>query len=466
MSRAGGHVSPSLHDSMSVPPAPPLPIVAIVGRPNVGKSTLLNAASGRLVSVVDPTEGVTRDRVSHPLVVEGKAFELMDTGGIGIVDVQDLSPLVEAQIRLALESASVIIFVVDARAGITALDERIAKELHELGKPLVFAANKAESMKIRQSLNEFERLGFGPPLTLSAQNKENVTTVIEAAVALLPADGPTDLPEFEVKVAIVGRRNAGKSTLVNAIAGQDRVIVSEKPGTTRDAVDVSIRHGRHTWLLIDTAGVTTHAHDGRDPIQWYSEHRAFRSIRRADITALLVDVTKDIGGLEKRLASEIEESGKPCVLVANKWDLVENVRTGEFEDYFRKMLPGLSRAPIAFVSAKSKLNVKRMLDVCADLHRQATRKLTTGEINRFVAIAIEQRAPRIKSSRRARIYYATQVGVSPPTIALFVNDPDLFDPSFRRYLEHRFRDTFPFPEVPVRLDFRRRDRKPLDEVMR
>jgi GTP-binding protein len=440
-----------------------LPVVAIVGRPNVGKSTLLNAAAGRLVSVVDPTEGVTRDRVGVPMVLGGRAFELVDTGGIGIVDVQDLSPLVEAQIRVALEAATVLVFVVDAKAGVTALDERIARELHQLGKPVVFAANKAESMKVRQSLGEFESLGYGAPLALSAQNKENVSTVIEAAAALLPADGPSELPQIDLEIAIVGRRNAGKSTLVNALAGSERVIVSEKPGTTRDSIDVSIRRGDATWVLIDTAGVTTHAHDGRDPIQWYSEHRAYRSVRRADVSILLLDVTKEVGGLEKRLAAEIEKSGKPCVLVANKWDLVKGKRTGEFEEYFRKALPGLERAPVAFVSAKTKLNTQRMLDVCLDLHRQSTRRLTTGEINRFVAIAIEQRSPSIKSSRRARIYYATQVGVSPPTIALFVNDPDLFDPAFRRYLEHRFRDTFPFPEVPVRLDFRRRERKELEK---
>ncbi len=443
-----------------------LPVIAVVGRPNVGKSTFLNAAVGRLVSVVDPTEGVTRDRVGVPMVVDRKAFQLVDTGGIGIVDVQDLSALVERQIRTALAEAAVVIFVVDAKAGVTALDERIGRELHQLGKPTIFTANKAESMRVRQSLSEFERLGFGAPLPLSAQNKENVAGVLEAAVALLPADGPGELPEIQLEVAIVGRRNAGKSTLVNALAGSERMIVSEKPGTTRDSVDVEIRHGRNTWRLIDTAGVTTHAHDGRDPIQWYSEHRAFRSIRRADVSVLLVDVTKEIGGLEKRLASEIEKAGKPCLLAANKWDLVEKRRTGEFEEYFRKMLPGLERAPFAFVSAKTKLNVQRTLDVCADLHRQSTQRLTTGELNRFVQIAIEQRSPTVKSSRRARIYYATQVGVSPPTIALFVNDPDLFDPAFRRYLEHRFRDTFPFPEVPVRLDFRRRERKPLDQVKR
>lgn len=445
-----------------------LPVIAIVGRPNVGKSTLLNAAAGRLVSVVDPTEGVTRDRVAYPMVVDGKAFQLMDTGGIGIVDIQDLSSLVEQQIRAALSDASVIIFVVDAKAGLASQDTRIAKELHELGKPLVFAANKAESMKIRQSMGEFERLGFGAPEPLSAQNKENVQGVLEKAVALLPPGGPSELPEIALEVAIVGRRNSGKSTLVNVLAGSERVIVSEKPGTTRDAIDVTIQRDRDVWTLIDTAGVTTHAHDGKDPIQWYSEHRAYRSVRRADVSILLVDVNKEVGGLEKRLASEIEKAGKPCLLAANKWDLVldskRGTRTGEFEEYFRKALPGLDRAPLAFISAKTKLNCQRMLDVCADLHRQATKRLTTGEINRFVAIALEQRSPSIKSSQRARIYYATQVGVSPPTIALYVNEPELFDPGFRRYLEHRFRDTFPFPEVPVRLDFRKRERKKLDEI--
>ncbi len=443
-----------------------LPVIAIVGRPNVGKSTLFNALVGRLVSVVDPTEGVTRDRVTVPMVHGGRAFEIVDTGGIGIVDAQDLSALVERQIRFALDCAAVVVFVVDAKAGITSLDETVARELHALAKPVVFAANKAESLKLRRSLGEFETLGFGTPIGLSARNAENTTVVLDRAVALLPADGPTEIPQVQLEVAIVGRRNAGKSTLVNALAGEERMIVSEKPGTTRDAVDVSIRRGADTWTLIDTAGVTSHAHDGRDPIQWYSEHRAYRSVRRADVTILLLDAMKEIGGLEKRLAREIEESGKPCVLVANKWDLAQErgSRTGKFVEYFRHVLPGVERAPIAFVSAKTRLNLQRMLDVCRDLHAQAGRKLTTGELNRFVQIAIEQRAPSIKSSRRARIYYATQVGVHPPTIALFVNDPDLFDPAFRRYLEHRFRDTFDFPEVPIRLDFRRRERKSLGEV--
>lgn len=442
-----------------------LPVIAVVGRPNVGKSTFLNAATKRRVSVVDPTEGVTRDRVAHSMVLKRKAFDLVDTGGIGIVDRQELDPDVERQIEYALTDAAVVIFLVDARAGVTPLDKRVAKRLHELGKPVVFVANKTESELLTAGLHEFRTLGFGVPVAMSAQNRENVQFVLETAVKLLPKGGPAKVPASDIRVAIVGRRNAGKSTLVNALAGQERVIVSAKPGTTRDAVDVILeREDGKRWVLIDTAGLTQHAHDGRDPIQWYSEHRALLAIRRSDVTILLVDAALKVSGLEKRLAKEVEDNGKPCILAVNKWDLVEDTQPEEFETYYRGVLPGLARAPIAFCSAKTRLNIQRMLDVAADLHAQSQQKVGTGELNRFIEVAMEQRSPRIKSSRRARVYYATQVGTCPPRFALFVNDKELFDPEFRRYLENRFRDTFPFQEVPVQFDFRTRDHKPLKSL--
>jgi GTP-binding protein len=442
-----------------------LPVIAIVGRPNVGKSTLLNTLVGRRVSVVDPTEGVTRDRIAVRLEHEGRAFELIDTGGIGIVDRQDLDEDVESQIGTALDDAACLIFVTDARAGVTPLDQRVAKRLHRMGKPVVFVANKAESERIRQELDDFRTLGFGEPLAISAQNRENTTEVLDRAVSHVPeVDADQDVPEAHIKIAIIGRQNAGKSTLVNALAREERVIVSEKAGTTRDAVDVWIeRDGKH-WVLIDTAGFTRTAADGKDPIQWYSEHRALRAIRYCDVAILLVDVVRKIGGLEKRLADAIQKAGKPCLLVANKWDLVEDTPTGKFDEYFRNVMPGLRRAPLAFVSAKERLNVQRMLDICTDLYEQGSFELSTGELNRFVDDALAYRGPRIKSGRRAKVYYATQVTTHPPTFALFVNDPDLFDPVFRRYLENRFRDTFPVQEVPVRFDYRRRERKSLSDL--
>lgn len=442
-----------------------LPVIAIVGRPNVGKSTFVNACTRRRISVVDPTEGVTRDRVALPMVHDGRAFELTDTGGIGIVDVQDLSPLVEQQIDRALAAAAAIIFMVDATAGLTAPDKRIAKRLHQLGKPVVLAANKSESNAAKSTAAEFVRLGFGEPMLLSAKNRENVNGVISAAVSHLPEDGPTEIERAELRIAIVGRRNAGKSTLVNALAGDERVIVSEKPGTTRDAVDVTIRADNGAaWTLIDTAGVTSHAHDGKDPIQWYSEHRAMSAIRRCDVAILLVDALRKVSGLEKRLAREIETQGKPCVLAANKWDLIDDVTTDKFKKYFSQVLPGLDRAPLVFLSAKERMNVRRLIEVCGDLHEQAGGKVSTGELNRFVRVAFAQRAPRIRSSQVARMFYCTQVGTHPPTFRIFVNDPNLFTPEFRRYLDHRFRDTFPFPEVPVRFDYVARARKGLNAV--
>ena len=441
-----------------------LPIIAIVGRPNVGKSTLLNAVAGRRVSVVDPTEGVTRDRVSIHLEHGGAAFELMDTGGIGIVDVQDLSADVERQIAVALDTASVIVFVVDGRAGLTPFDQEIARRLQRMGRPVLLAANKCESRTTEDGLGEFARLGFGDPVPLSAQNRMGTRDLLDAAVALLPPDRPSELPREHLKVAIVGRRNADKSTLTNAIARSERVIVSEKPGTTRDAVDVWVERDGEHWILIDTAGITTHAADGRDPIQWYSEHRAFRAVRRADVVILLLDATRDAVGLERRIAREVYDAGKPCLLVANKWDLVDGFRTGEFEDYYRKTLPHLARAPLAFVSAKNRMNVQQTLDVCRDLHAQSQRRLGTGELNRFVKDALDTNLPKPRHGKTGKILYAAQVGVSPPTVVLHVNDPRLFDQNWRRYLENRFRDTFDFSEVPVRIEVRERRRKALAEL--
>ncbi len=444
------------------------PIVAIVGRPNVGKSTLLNALARRRHSVVHPLEGVTRDRVSVRINPRGRTFELVDTGGVGIVDVQDLSEDVERQITTALEMASVLIFVVDTRAGMTSADKGLARRLRQLDKPLVLVANKTESETLEQEAEEFRRLGLGDPILISAQNRENTGEVLDLIHELLPepVEGEEEDPaEAEIKIAIVGRRNAGKSTFINSVAGSERVIVSERPGTTRDAVDVWVERDGETWVLIDTAGVTRRGgHDGHDPIQWYGQHRALRAVRRCDVAMLVLDSTRDVGTLEKRLAREIADAGKPCILVANKWDLVKDVSTGEFEEYFSKALPGVFRAPIAFVSAIQGFNLQKTLNVCRDLYAQASQTVGTGELNRFVQEAIDYRSPRIKSSRRPKVYYATQVKVRPPTIALFVNDPKLFDPAYRRYMQNRFRDMFPFPEVPVVMQFRKRERKSLPNL--
>lgn len=446
-----------------------LPLVAIVGRPNVGKSTLLNTLAERRVSVVDPTAGVTRDRVTAVVESGVRPFELMDTGGIGIVDWQDLSDDVEAQIQAALESADLIVFVVDARSGPTPLDAQVARRLRSLDRPFLFVANKVESRRIEEALLEFHRLGLGEPLPISAKNRVNTRELRDRILALLPEDSPEEAPKADLEIALVGRRNAGKSTFVNAMAGEPRVIVSEKPGTTRDAVDVMVeRQGAdgatERWVFIDTAGIVRRADDGTNPIQWYSEHRAYRSIRRADLILLLIDATRDVGKLEARLARAIAESYKPCVVVTNKWDLVEGVATEEYVDYFARALPRLSYAPLSFVSAKDGTNLVRTLDLCAELHEMGGRKFPTAALNQWARDALERRSPRIKSSRSAKIYYATQVGTHPPTIALFVNDPDLFDAPYRRYLDNRFREDFDLWEIPVHLHLRRRERKDLSDL--
>lgn len=438
-----------------------LPLVAIVGRPNVGKSTLLNTLAERRVSVVDPTAGVTRDRVTAVVDSGDRAFELMDTGGIGIVDWQDLSDDVEAQIQAALESADVIVFVVDGKTGPTSLDSQVARRLRALDRPFLFVANKVEGRRVEEALVEFHELGLGDPLPISAKNRMNTRELRDQIVAQLPEDAPTEVPKADIQVALVGRRNAGKSTFVNAMAGEPRVIVSEKPGTTRDAVDVTIERDGKRWVFIDTAGIVRRADDGKNPIQWYSEHRAYRSIRRADVILLMIDATRDVGKLEERLARAIAESFKPCIVVTNKWDLVENVVTEEYEEYFARAMPRLTYAPLAFVSAQQGTNLRNTLELCSELHEMGGRKFPTAALNKWAQDALEQRSPRIKSSRAARIYYATQVDSHPPTIALFVNDPELFDPPYRRYLDNKFRSDFDLWEIPVRLHLRRRERKDL-----
>ena len=435
----------------------PLPVVAIVGRPNVGKSSLFNTITRRRTAIVEPTAGVTRDRISAIHEVDDVFFELVDTGGHGVVDRDDLGEHVERQIRFAVQQARLILFVVDARDGLTALDRNTAELLRRYTQRVRILANKVDEPHLGDGIGEFARLGFGEPLPISAAKgygRKDVLQIIREAVA-----GASDeIPANPVmKIALVGKRNAGKSTFINALAGEERVIVSEVPGTTRDAIDIRFEKDGRTLVAIDTAGVRKKSRIA-DDIEFYAYSRATSSVQRADVVLLLIDSTEPIGQVDKRLAQMISEEYRPCILVVNKWDLAKGrTSTEEYGDYLSKVLPGVDFAPVAFTSAITGKNLDSTIDLAAELFKQSNMRVGTGQLNQVLHEAMQTNAPRPKRGRRVpKFFFATQVSVLPPTIVVFVNSPSLVTQTYQRFLLNRFRESLPFAEIPIRLIFRAR----------
>ncbi len=435
-----------------------IPTVAIVGRPNVGKSSLFNWLAGRRIAIVDPTAGVTRDRVSTLFEVDERTVELLDTGGMGIVDHDDLTELVERQIQAGIQQADVLLFVVDAREGLTPLDEMVAERLRVVGKPVVLIANKCDVPAIDPNASEFFRLGYGKLLCVSAQQNRGKSELLKAIRDRLPAQtGEEEAPkEVALKLAIVGRRNTGKSTFINSLAQSERMIVSEVAGTTRDSVDVRFERDDKVYLAIDTAGVRRKKSLAND-IEFYSLHRAERSIRRADVVLLFLDAAHSISKVDKQLSEYILEQHKPAIFVVNKWDLLRSkISTEAMANYIRATFPSLDHVPIAFITAKTGKNVQAVLNLAQVLHKQASARVTTGELNRVLREALLSNPPPLRQNRRAKVFYATQAATNPPTIVLFTNEPALFDNTYLRYLLRTFRDQLPFREVAIRLELRKR----------
>lgn len=437
-----------------------LPVVAIIGRPNVGKSSLLNALSGEMISIVEPQPGVTRDRVSTIIGRDDKYFELVDTGGYGIVDADQLEEHVEGQIRRALESANLVLFMVDIRDGVVPLDEAIARMLRKQGLAVLGVANKADTVAHFGAAGEFTKLGFGQFLCVSVKNNMNKQVLLDRIFERLEGSVSVRPAEPVMKIAIIGRRNAGKSTMVNAMVGSERVIVSETPGTTRDAVDVRFEKDGHTIVVIDTAGLRKKKMMFSDNIEFYGYVRATRSIRRADVVLLLTDAALPISQVDKKIARFVTDEYKSCIVVVNKWDLAKGrAVTGDYEQYLTKTLPGLKYVPIAFTTATDGKNVQSLLDLAAQIFKQATTWLGTARLNKAFEIIKQQRGGNVKAAKgRPRIYYATQVAVNPVTILMFVNRPALFDDSYAKFIAGKLRELLPIDEVPVRLLVRpRRD---------
>lgn len=440
----------------------PFPEVAIVGRPNVGKSTLLNAMVGRRVSIVDPMAGTTRDRVSVVVRVGRRAFEAVDTGGIGIVDEADLALHVEAQVAIALERAAKICFVVDATEGVTPLDLEVARRLRKHKKSVVLVANKCESRESRDRAAEFFELGFGEPAAISALTGGGVDGLLDEIASGLPRVDGEDEEDGALRIAIVGKRNAGKSTFVNALAREARVIVSDVPGTTRDAVDVPFEFAGERYIAIDTAGLRR-KRSLASGVEFYSTKRSEEAIRRADVVFLMFDCSEDLSIVDKHLARFCADLHKPTVILANKWDLAQerNLTIGDYREYLAKKLPGLAFCPVVAVSAKRSERVFEALPLAKELFRQASVRVPTAEFNRTLERAADKSFP--SRGLLAKLYYGTQVGIRPPTFVLFVNEPKLFGPAYERYLAHRFRESFECREVPLRIVFRRREKVSLPD---
>jgi GTP-binding protein len=443
----------------------PLPKVVIVGRPNVGKSSLFNWIAGRRIAIVDDTSGVTRDRVSTLANAgdddEARYFELVDTGGVGMVDRDDLSDDVDRQISTGIGEADLILFVVDVRDGVMPLDEEVAQRLRYVQKtPVLLVINKADTPEFDTRGGEFYKLGRGKPVYVSPHQNRNKKLLFKMISERLPDENAAKPSDEIMKIAVVGRPNTGKSTFINTLAHAERMIVSERPGTTRDSVDVRFELDGLPFLAIDTAGVKRKAKI-KDSLDFYSIHRAERSIRRADVVLLFLDPTAGISRLDKQLADYIAQQHKPCIFVVNKWDLmqtgdVEAPTMGRFANMVQHAFRGMGYMPLAFITAATGRNVKALLNMAQSLFKQASQRVGTGTLNRVVREAVEAHTPAARDNRNPRIYYATQVGSAPPTIVLFVNYPSLFDATYQRYLMNVFREKLPFKDVPIKLYLRAR----------
>jgi len=436
-----------------------LPVVVIVGRPNVGKSSLLNTLARERISIVDARAGITRDRVSAIIEHQDRYFELVDTGGVGIVDDDHLEEHVEGQIQYAIGRANVAIFLVDVRDGLTPLDQRVAELLRRLEIPTLLVANKVDAEKHRPEAAEFIRLGYGEALCASALHATGREALLDRLDELLgPDSGVT--PETPVmKLAIIGKRNAGKSTLVNALAGEERMIVSETPGTTRDAVDVRFEKDGRVLIAIDTAGVRKKAR--MSDVEFYSYTRALRSIRRADVVMHLVDATVPISEVDVRLAAAVLEEYKPVVLTVNKWDLArDRAEPKAYDQYLRQVLPALRYAPVTIMTARTGKNIDSAVNVARRLHKQAHARVSTAKLNHALQTILEARGPSPKrGTKPLKILYVTQAATAPPTLVFFCNNPGLVSDNYRRFMENRLREILPFREVPMRLLFRARHKQ-------
>ena len=433
------------------------PIVAIVGRPNVGKSTLFNIFANSRISIVEDTPGVTRDRLYADTEWLDNEFMMVDTGGIEIMNTDKIAVSIRQQAQIAIAEADVILFVCDARAGITHEDAEVAKMLRQSKKPIVLAINKADSPKQEMEIFEFYNLGIGEPIPVSAANHLGLGDLLDAVVEKFPETSAygEDGNEDEIKVALIGRPNVGKSSIFNTLVGEERSIVSDVAGTTRDAIDTPVIREGQKFLFIDTAGMRRKARID-EPIEKYSIIRSLRAVDRSDVVLMVIDAIDGVTEQDKKIAGYAHEAGKGIVLVVNKWDLYDkdNTSTLRYTENLRRELVFMHYAPVVFVSAMTKQRIHRLPEVIHYVAEQNAMRISTSVLNQVVEDAIAINPPPTEKGQRLKILYATQVKIKPPTFVIFVNEPEIMHFSYQRYLENKLREAFGFEGTPLQMIIR------------
>ncbi len=428
------------------------PIVAIVGRANVGKSTLFNRIVGSHVAIVEDMPGTTRDRIIADAEWQGRKLTFVDTGGLEMkADTAMMRKVTEQAVR-AIAEADVIVFVVDIRDGVIVSDSEIAAQLHATGKPVILAANKADTSKPEQGVAEFFKLGLGEPTPVSGIHGRNVDLLLDRIVQHIPESTEPSAVADNIKLAIVGRPNAGKSTLLNAITGKDRAIVDSTPGTTRDAIDSAVTWEGHEIVLIDTAGIRRRGKTGTG-IDYYSLIRAMHAINRCDIALLVVDATELLTAQDTHIAGYIKDASKGMMLIVNKWDLVPEQPKERFDSYIAERLKFASFSPVLYVSAKNKQGVDKILPIAFKVWDERQKKMPDAVVNKLIKDAVLKQAPTRVGTKRLVVIRAYQAGVNPPKFLFLVNDPELVHFSYERYLENKLRQTFGFIGTSLRLVF-------------
>ena len=436
-----------------------MPLVAIVGRPNVGKSTLFNRLVGKRLAIVEDTPGVTRDRLYAKADWNGREFSIVDTGGIEAKADSEILILMREQALLAIEMADVIILVTDITTGVTASDEDVADMLLKSGKPVLLAVNKMDSTGPQNpDIYEYYSLGLGDPISVSSVHGHGTGDLLDECVKLFPKDFEESTEDEFINVAVIGKPNVGKSSLVNSILGEMRVIVSEKAGTTRDAIDTTFENEHGKYVFIDTAGIRRRSRVN-DKIERYSVLRAQLAIERSDVCIIMLDAREGVTEQDTKIAGLAHEAGKASIITVNKWDLIEK-DTSTMDKMRREVLQGLSYmtyAPVLFISALTGRRVERLFELINFVNNQATMRITTGTLNDVLADAVARVQPPTDKGRRLKIYYMTQASIRPPTFVCFCNDIELFHFSYRRYLENQIRSVFGMEGTPIRIIIRARD---------